>query len=647
MKKALIYIIVLTTLMIVPSIQISNAVYNHQHVISQSSGDGMLVISNARGEYGKYWQWWPPGFVNKPQLMAESNNVFMHWGDEISNVYINEGKTVHRLYSYYWIVQHPSNTPNDLEDAIYEEIDTYSYHWNFIVLVGHSNSVAWEAYYWDHDHETYWTTNMLIPDNNNWAPPNYDTIAVINPSSVRSVLSDNGWYCLPHIVFIVGCDSLGKLTDTGGWAWGFYLSADDRSKGYWLFRGIVGFEGLVYYNWLTGDFKAAEMVKKMIEYMNEGYSSITAFKKATEDTGFPYKIYTLSSTSDLVISGKGDGDTYAVYIGDYAWQDPDYSEIALRSSIEFLKSYMPEIYNLVINNSIRPIITNKSGTWYARLTDKSVYSVSWRIPIKSERYSDIVYMLEIDMTIVVDNNIGMVKSISVGGSIYETPEILRKYTPEELLTMRQYIQEYICSNIETLKEYALIEMNNTPEIIGLNLIDNDQQNKIYQLVLKTLNAPIYVNDSYNIIPLKLELIGSETLFIYDNPLILLSEYIDSLSKINTSIISFSEAVKEFNDELSKTNNYMITRNLSLIILINTGDREITPYYYGIYRDSSGKTHFVFINAYTGKKISYIVNEAYVPQTGRQDVHDQLLQSILLIIVATSLLGITIYYMKRK
>jgi hypothetical protein len=582
-----------------------------QQNIRESSSTGMLVIANARGEYGKYWQWWPPGFVNKPQLMAESHNVFMHWADEISNIYVSEDKNVHRLYSYYWIVQNPSDTPSDLANTIYDMIDEYSYHWNFIILIGHANPSAWEAYYWNHNHETYWTTNELLPNNNNWAPSDHDVLVTIYPSMIRNQLSDNDWYHLPHLVFIIGCDSLDYLTDPSGWAWGFYLSAQDFPSD-WLLRGIVGFQGPIYYNWLTGDFKAAEMVKKMIEYMDQGYSSIDAFTHVAEDTGFQYKIYEEPATTNL---GGGDGETYAVYIEDYAWQDPSSRDIALKTSIEFMKNYMPTIYELATNNSVQPIVEDLTGkTWYARLVGEPTYRVSWKIPVQSTRYKDVTFMFEVGFTIVVDNGVGKIKSISLMGSVYEEPKLLEKYSINELLAMRKDIGRIMKNDLENLKQYAEIAMNNTPSIISLSMVSHDRTNKIYRLVLKNLNAPIYVNDSNNINPLDLEIItDNKTLFIYDNSIILLSKYLDKLKDLNTNTISHDQAMKEFRDELNSCEECIIRQNPFLIILINTRNHEITPYYYGVYYDETGTVHQVFINAYTGEKKTIILGEAYIPE----------------------------------
>jgi len=61
---------------------------------------------------------------------------------------------------------------------------------------------------------------------------------------------------------------------------------------------------------LTGDFKAAELVEKMIEYMNQGDSSILAFKKSANDLGFPYKVYTQPSSSEKS-KGGGREETYS------------------------------------------------------------------------------------------------------------------------------------------------------------------------------------------------------------------------------------------------------------------------------------------------------------------------------------------------
>ncbi len=620
-----------------------------QQNIRENSSTGMLVIANARGEYRKYWQWWPPGFVDKPQLMAESHIVFMHWADEISNVYVSGGKNVHRLYSYYWIKQNPSNTPSDLANTIYEKIDEYSYHWNFIILIGHANPSAWEAYYWNHKHETYWATNEFIPNNNDWAPPDHDVLVQTHPSIIRNRLSDNDWYHLPHLVFIIRCNSLDYLTNPGGWAWGFYLSSQDPPSD-WLLRGIVGFQGPIYYNWLTGDFKAAEMVKKMIEYMDQGYSSIDAFTQAAEDTGFQYKIYREPATTSL---GSGGGDTYAVYIGDYAWQDPSSEDTALKTSIEFMKNYMYTMYELAINNSVQPIVENLTGrTWYARLVGEPVYRVSWKIPVQSTRYKDVTFMFEIVFTIVVDNGIGKIKSISLTGSVYEEPKLLEKYSINELLAMRGDIAEIMKKDRESLRQYAQTAMNNTPNIISLNMVSNDRANKIYRLVLKNLDAPIYVNDPNIINPLDLEIItDNKTLFIYDNSIILLSKYLEKLENLDTNIIPYSQAENEFRNELNSCGKCTIRQNLLLIILINARNHEITPYYYGIYYDETGTVHEVFINAYTGEKRVVVDSEAYIPENN--NVLDTLsrIPPIISVPLSITILGILLWiihhYMVRR
>lgn len=640
MKIGLFYLITLIVLLTVPAISVSNFAYgDHQYSLQPTTDNGMLVIANGRAEYGRYWRWFPPGYVDKPQLMAESINVFMHWGDEISNLYTSRGKSVYKLYSYNWISQHSSSTYNDLEDTIYDKIDEYSYHWDLILMIGHANPFAWEAYYWNHNHVTYYTTGWLIPDNNNWAPSTSDVIASIYASDVRNELSDNSWYYLPHIVFMIGCDSLDKLTEEGGWAWGYRLSAQDYYSGDWILRGIVGFQGPVYYNWLTGDFQAANLAKKMIEYMNNGYSAITAFKKASQDTGFPYKIYQSPTSSSI---GENNGDSYAVYIGDDAWQDPSNKDVALRTSLDFMKTYMPKMYSLVVNESVSPVITDKSDRWYAELIDRPVYSVYWKIPYNPPKYGNVTYIFEVDMTIIVDNGAGIVESVSLIGSIYENPKLLEQYTQEDLLKMENEVGEYMSSDIGILETYALNQLNNTPSIISLKLVNNDTQNKIYYIMQNKLNAPIYVNETFYIHPLTIEIINTGRSFMYENQIPYLAKYMDQLGSLSGNIISYNEASKIFNKTLATMNGkYEVKRNLTLIILIDPGTHRVTPYYFSEVNGLKGR-EFIFINAYTGKVKTFPLDEAYLHLLPRDD-NVKTLELTALFTVTAIVVVLAVYY----
>jgi hypothetical protein len=109
----------------------------------------------------------------------------------------------------------------------------------------------------------------------------------------------------------------------------------------------------------------------------------------------------------------------------HAKQDPVYENIAVETSIEFMKSHMHTMYELATNKSIQPIVEDKTGkTWYACLTDDPTYRISWRIPVKSKMFGDATYMFEVGFTIIVDNGVGKIKSVSLMGSIRETPEII-------------------------------------------------------------------------------------------------------------------------------------------------------------------------------------------------------------------------------
>jgi len=51
------------------------------------------------------------------------------------------------------------------------------------------------------------------------------------------------------------------------------------------------------------------------------------------------------------------------------------------------------------------------------------------------------------------------------------------------------------------------------------------------------------------------------------------------------------------DKLLNRDNITIENNLSLIVIIDTYNKNIKPYYHAILKDTSGNVYIVFIDAY--------------------------------------------------
>ena len=566
-----------------------------------SFSEGMALVSNARGEYGLYWQWWPPGFVRKPQLMAESSNVFMHWCDEIGQIYEdnNVNKDVYKLYSYNWIVDHPNSPRTELKNSILDFIEEHSYHWKFIILMGHASDVAWEAYYWNHNHETYYTTNNMLPDNNIWTPDNNDVYVDIYTPEIRNIMEEREWLYLPHIAFVVGCDSAGKYYDYGGWAWAFMLSEEDYYNGLWDCRGFVGFDGDVYYNWLSGDYPAIDLVKRMIGHMSYDLDdAVTAFQEATDETGFDYIIITSPEEEGYEISGSGDQEAIAVYIGDdWVWQDPSSQEIALNTALNFLRSYVPRVYELLVDKSVQPTIKAKSPSlWLSRLANAEIYDIKWTIPVSdlfNESYYDIVFIIYV--SVLVKNGVGTLYSVKIGGSVKESPEI--EIDRDRLNELENMISGYLSPIKENLSIYLNYILDNAPEGLTYELSLSRYNNSHYKIIVEDLDAPIYVQDG-QLRSLTIKAVYQKTLVIVSNPMVLINDYLEKIRSLNKPVISLDQALARVKQEFKDFDKAEVNRNLSLIVLIDSDTRDIGLYYYGSYKIDE-RIYQVLVDAYTG------------------------------------------------
>ena len=307
-----------------------------------------------------------------------------------------------------------------------------------------------------------------------------------------------------------------------------------------------------------------------------------------------------------------------VCTGGGKWLSVSGKSVALSTGLDFMKTYMPITYSLVVNESVGPIVTDKSDRWYAKLIDRPVYSVYWKIPYTPPKYKNATYSIEVDMRIIVNNSAGIIESISLIGSIHENPQLLEHYTREDLLRMEQEIGEILSSDISRLETYALNQLNNTPSIISLKLVNNDTQNKIYYIMQNKLNAPIYVNETFVLHPLTVEIINTGRAFMYVNQIPYLTNYMDQLSSLSGNIISYDEASRIFNETLATMKGeYEVKRNLTLIILIDPGTHRVTPYYFSEINGLKGR-EFIFINAYTGKVKTFSLDEAYLHLLLRDD-----------------------------
>ncbi len=331
-----------------------------------------------------------------------------------------------------------------------------------------------------------------------------------------------------------------------------------------------------------------------------------------------------------------------VCTGGDKWLSVSGKSVALSTGLDFMKTYMPKIYRLVVNESVSPIVTNKSDQWYAMLIDRPVYSVYWKIPYNPPKYKNATYSIEVGMRIIVNNSAGIIESISLTGSIHEKPQLLKHYTREDLLRMEQEIGEILSSDISRLETYALNQLNNTPSIISLKLVNNDTQNKVYYIMQNKLNAPIYVNETFTLNPLTVEIINTSRAFIYENQIPYLTNYMDQLSSLSGNIISYDEASRIFNETLAIMNGeYEVKRNLTLIILIDPDTHRATPYYFSEINDLKGE-EFIFINAYTGKVKTFSLDEAYLHLLPRDD-DVKTLELTTLFTITAIIVVLAVYY----
>ena len=112
--------------------------------------------------------------------------------------------------------------------------------------------------------------------------------------------------------------------------------------------------------------------------------------------------------------------------------------------------------------------------------------ITWKIPLTSRSYQDISFMIKVVITVLVGSGIGKIYDVYIGGSIYEIPQLIDKYSEEELSFAVKEIREYLHGDLNILDNYAKQLLNITPDTLGIMLNYKDSGNENYQVICMPL-----------------------------------------------------------------------------------------------------------------------------------------------------------------
>ena len=398
--KRIVSIIILLSLLIIQFVQIGivySANYDNTYY-RPTKQNTMTLISGTYGEKGMFWRWWPPGYDEKPEADILTT-IIVEWGNKIVNEFngnqYNYGVARH---TYYWINNNPSRTPNDLWLYVKQKLSEKK---TIVAFIGHTlkddDDKPLVVYEWNPDKRNYFPTNWLLPNNANWAP-NGPIQKKLYPVAIRNRFSNKEPDELPKMAIIIACKSGEKQDDPGGWAWAYRISENDPYD-YWHGRVFIGFTTYIAIDQGSRDFKAAELIKRMIYYMNQGDWTDTAFRKAANDLNYDYeRKYFKGPNSPIPPDHE-----QAIYIGRWFKLDPTTNMSKLIKEVfKFLQKYLPKTYSIIGSkhpDDIKPL---------EKIWGGEKFLLKWDIPVI---INDTRLSLGLLITIFVGNNLSAIINI--------------------------------------------------------------------------------------------------------------------------------------------------------------------------------------------------------------------------------------------
>ncbi len=261
----------------------------------------------------------------------------------------NMGKEVSVFNVFYEIWGHKYD-PDWLHNTTLEEIVTAPSN-GVLVTSGHSNPYGILVYR---------CRNSLFAYN--WLPIPWDWAKNVEVSisalEVGNIIRNKPVWDIPSLVIIIGCNSGGYGSPAysgSSWLWAFRFDDSDYPY-YWYGRGFIGFLIPIYLP-NTGESDSYRFIHEVLRLaIEQNYDLGEAVGQAVNM--LKYSVY-MDYITDW--SGHSKNITYgnderALFVeGYYTSVDPSIEDEVVLASLEYLKTHLPQLYNIVMNNDVKPI----------------------------------------------------------------------------------------------------------------------------------------------------------------------------------------------------------------------------------------------------------------------------------------------------
>ncbi len=289
------------------------------------------------------------GFGPSPgELLAVSNGRLQLY--TLRNNLLSQDKDVGVFDVYLKIWSHYYDT-NWLHDETLNAITSASGE-SALIVFAHANPYGIQVFRF----------RYLIAAVNGYPTPTWWAIpssVYISAYDVGNVIRNKPVWQIPSLIVMLGCNSGGYGSPAYGessWLWAFRFDESDYPY-YWYGRGFIGFLTKI---WLPNTEEPAsfKFIRKVLEYaINQGFDLGEAVEQAANTLQYSVHMDYVSGWSRHQKDINFNNGEKALFVGGYyTVVDPNLKDKLIQASLDYLKTNMPQLYNVVTSYGIRPVV---------------------------------------------------------------------------------------------------------------------------------------------------------------------------------------------------------------------------------------------------------------------------------------------------
>lgn len=322
-------IIGITIMAALSSIPTHSYVFNQYSVILGTDGDRFI--------------YYPLDAVEKPLFTDTKKSL-----NNILNQFTPLGKTIYKtdILSYLWTIPYD---PDTLVNYVSNKLINPPAG-GMLMTFGHHGYDTGGSYYEPTEFGGYSLGTVAYP--NEWA---VDGAIKIYATDIAPYTRTKSIIDLPHLVFMIGCDSAGAgapaIGVTDSWLYAYKFSTIDTPYDYyWAGRVFIGFTTSV-----DNDPSVIGFINDTLYYsIVEGESIYEAILDSARENGINlYVVYFTSPTTYYYDLIDYNSDYAAAFVGDKNTHiDPTPAEEVAAKALSYLKDNLPSIYNVLANGAV-------------------------------------------------------------------------------------------------------------------------------------------------------------------------------------------------------------------------------------------------------------------------------------------------------